>query len=462
MRSRLMSGILLMSAFCSLSGSASAQTPPGGFGPGDCLLPTPFCSYTKNAQGLPIPDQNCIPAFNSLGFPTGAPSPKPDSQGSPNDGARCGVNKQTSKLCGGYLSRTPSCTGDASVCNPYDPLATCCDPFLVTCGGGGGDPCAGSPSGDCSDLAPGHASSKAAEAELTRAAGQDLPVAIRTLVAQLAGFKSVHLKARVLIAESSNPLSSGVQSVTGASFLTAYEYWESGGHYRIHTYIDPKMGFQEITGVAFDGRLHQLVTQEGRDLRLTLTPQDDRSVFIPIANPLFLPLAFLSPSDENRCLFCELRLADFAVLNLSLHDHGTGKGATSSGAQESDVRGGVNSNKQTRYQAEFDDSARVKRILWVTADGGKLSEMEFHDYRTATGARFAYPRAIQVARSLDQAKEPWIVFKYVVDELEFDQPIAESQFTISQDSMDTVVDSSNRFLKFRRSDRKDFCAFPPS
>lgn len=445
--------------------SALAVTPPGGWGPGQCLLPTPYCAYTSGSSGVPKPDTTCIPAANSTGFPNGPPSPNPQIQGSLNDGAHCGVNRATLQVCGGYLTRNPSCTGDVSVCNPYDPLGNCCDSFLADCGGGGpgGDPCWGALGNDCGDLAPGHASNKAAEAELSRVAGQDLPPAIRTFVAQLAGFKSVHLKARVLMAENPNPLSSGLPSTTGASSFTEYEYWESGGRYRIHTYIDPKMGFQEITDIAFDGRQHQLVIREGRDLRLTLTPRDDRSVLIPIPNPLFLPLAFLSPYDDKVCLFCELRLADFALLNLAIANHThQGNNSAGLGPKATELEGGVNSDKQTRYKAEFDGSSQVTSIRWVTADGGKLSEMEFHDYQAATGARFTFPRRIQLARSFDQAKEPWIVLKYVVDELEFDQPIAESLFTIPRDAMDTVVDSSNRFLKFRRTDRKDFCAFPPS
>jgi hypothetical protein len=183
------------------------------------------------------------------------------------------------------------------------------------------------------------------------------------------------------------------------------------------------------------------------------------AAIIPIANPLFLPLAFLSPYDEHQCLFCELRLVDFALINAGMTNKAKGKETVRLGATE--LRGGSSSEKQTRYQVEFDDSSRVTKIRWIADDGSKLSEMELHDYRVVTGASFTSPRAIQLARSLDLAKEPWITLRYVIDELEFDQPIADSVFSIPRETMDTVVDSSNRFLKFRGTDRKDFCAFLP-
>lgn len=55
--------------------------------------------------------------------------------------------------------------------------------------------------------------------------------------------------------------------------------------------------------------------------------------------------------------------------------------------------------------------------------------MRFHDYQAAAGTKFMYRREIELTKSLDGAEEPWLDVRYVIDQLDFNQPIDPSQFT---------------------------------
>ena len=433
-------------------------TPPGGWGPGNCVLTTPVCAYTKTSKGVPIPDTSCLGSPVNSGYANGPASPNPETQGVLNDGPHCGASKTTLQPCGDYLTKTPGCTGDLSICDPVsDPSCSFCDPSFQDCNGGGSPDPGCDPENPCLDSDQG--TQAAVHAALGRIAAQGVPQAIRGAIRQLAGFGSVHLKARVLLSEAPNVLPLNLAGTTGTSTFTELEYWEQGNRYRSHTFVDPKMGLVQVTDTAFDGRQYQQVMQEGQGSRLSLTPWDDRSEFLPVANPLFLPFAFLSPQDDTSCALCALRLADFAFLEsqLALRPDGKGGGAPVAAFA---MAGGLSGGRKTSHRIELDETGRVSRLRTISDSGSTLADVRFYDYQTAAGTRFFFPRKIELAKSLDGAKSPWLNIRYVIDQLDFNQPIDVSRFTIPVDAMDTVVDSKKGFLKWKRVDRKEFCSFP--
>jgi hypothetical protein len=176
-----------------------------------------------------------------------------------------------------------------------------------------------------------------------------------------------------------------------------------------------------------------------------------------VANPLFLPFAFLSPQDDSTCALCALRLADFAFLESQLALRPTSK---SDGAPAASfvMAGGLSGGRKTSHRIELDEAGRVSRLRTISDSGSTLAEVRFYDYQTAAGTKFVFPRKIELAKSLDGAKSPWLNIRYVIDQLDFNQPIDVSRFTIPVDAMDTVVDSRKGFLKWKRVDRKEFCS----
>jgi hypothetical protein len=242
-------------------------------------------------------------------------SPAAYSQGTaPNPGPiQCRVPTLVCSYQSDYITKQGT-SGDSSgpiTCNPFDPSGDCCDPFFVDCGGGGGgDPCWGALGNDCAISAPSQPlhSVKAAEARLRSLPTHSMPLSAKLLMQQLARLGSVHMKSRVLMWEAEG------EGKAPRTSITEYEYWESGARYRIHTYVDPKMGFLDITDLAFDGSQYQQLQRMGQDLFLAKGSDDERMIPLPIDNPLFLPLAFLSPQDEQKCALCELRLSDLRLL----------------------------------------------------------------------------------------------------------------------------------------------------
>jgi hypothetical protein len=169
----------------------------------------------------------------------------------------------------------------------------------------------------------------------------------------------------------------------------------------------------------------------------------------------------LSPRDDASCALCALRLADFAFLKSQLDLQGGAKrAALNAGARTIDLPGGLSGGKKTQYRAELDEAGRIIRLRTFSEAGSTLADVHFYDYQVTADTKFAFPRKIEMTKSLDGSKEPWLDIRYVIDQLDFNQPIDLSQFTIPWDTMDTVDDYKKGFLKWKKTDRKEFCSFP--
>jgi hypothetical protein len=416
-------------------------------GPIVCKVPTPVCAYQSNGA----PDLSCVKNVTSLTVPNGSLDPTGNYGGQYNDGSACGTNRSTHKPCGDYITKQGTC-GDSSgppvSCNPFDPDSDCCDPFLVDCGGGGGDPCWGALGGDCGDSAPLQPlhSVKAAEARLRSLPTQGMPASAKRLVQQLAALGSVHMKSRVLMWEA------GENGKAPRTSITEYEYWESGPRYRIHTYVDPKMGFHDITDIAFDGSHYQQLQRLGQDLFLAKSSADERMIPLPIDNPLVLPLAFLSPQDEQQCALCELRLSDLRVLaqltaqpSPKISAPGSSDATKEAKGWAYEVAGGKSFGQDTVYRVAMDAAGRlIQHIQLVTKAGAVLTDITLDKYNAVEGSNIELPRRIEVSRSTDQEAEPWLILKFVVDQVEFNKPLDAATFVIPESAAALVWDGDLR------------------
>lgn len=445
-RLMVLAALAICTCFCG-SPAGFAQGLPPNPGPIVCKVPTAFCSYQSNG----LPNLNCVKNGTSLMVPNGALDPTGNYGGEYNDGTACGTDKNTHKPCGDYISRQGTC-GDSSgpiTCNPFDPTGDCCDPSMVDCGGGGGiGPCEGALGNDCGDSAsiePLH-SVKAAEARMRALPTEGMPLSAKRLMQQLAHLASVHIKSRVLMWEAEED---GKASRTS---ITEYEYWESGTRYRIHTYVDPKMGFLDFEDLAFDGSHYQQLQRMGQDLFLIKSSDDERMIPVPIDNPLFLPLAFLSPQDEQKCALCELRLSDLHLLaQLTAQSSPTIVAPGSSEATKDvqkwayEIAGGRSFGQDTVYRVALDAAGRlIRHIQLVTKAGAVLTDITLDKYSEVEGSGIEFPRRIEVKRSVDQGAKPWLILRYVVDHVEVNKPLDAATFVIPEAAVALVWDGDLR------------------
>ncbi|HEY8020428.1 MAG TPA: hypothetical protein VIH93_04980, partial [Thermoanaerobaculia bacterium] len=197
------------------------------------------------------------------------------------------------------------------------------------------------------------------------------------------------------------------------------------------------------------------------DRTLSITAQDARMVPIGVRNPLFLPLAFLRPSDQDRCVLCELRLADVAAIASMRGKKVATKAASLAPGEHVALRGGRTYDSSTRFELRLDKSARVTSIRQLTSEGKELDVTELSDYRPVNGAQFDFPRVIDFKRSEPQATAPWLVVRYVIDQLDVNQPIEDSAFVIPYDTVSKVWDSDAAvWRKYRGFNTEGFCKKP--
>jgi hypothetical protein len=405
-----------------------------------------------------LPDLDCPKAITSLAISNGGAA----TEGWYDNGTQCGRSRKTGDPCGDKLS-----TMVCGVSSPPPPIDY---------------PPSGPPDGGCdyevdpfcnenqnpfaSPVPPATGASHASTVggvqlppqrvseTLAEVADQNLPPAVDQLLHTLAGLSSVHIKTRVVIQTARE------EGRAGATDLTAYEYWEAGTRYRIHAYVNPSVGLSQVPDFAFDGVHQQMVLQSGLERTLSIISLDARMVPVAIPNPLFLPLAFLSPNDQDRCPLCELRLADIATLSSLRSGKSTTKTSAGTPATLS-VRGWRTYDSDIHFDVQFDKSSRITSVRQLTADGKELDVTELSDYRKVLGAPFEFPRVIDFKRSAPGAKAPWLVVRYIVDRLDVNQKIADSTFVIPEDTVSKVWDSdTSQWRKYIGFNTEGFCKKP--
>lgn len=375
-------------------------------------------------SGTCTTDSDCVPIATSL-RPANGPT---DDVGWDADGSACGVNKNTGDTCGATLGDSV-CGADPTGpdCNPTEDPA-CCAPDDLEC--------ILNQLNSVSLRQPPTAVRTLGFPEFTgerfqQAAEVALPVAVDRLLTGLATVHSVYMKARIQV---SRPAAQRNDSTT-------YEYWESDNRYRIHTDIDPRLGLQDIPDLAFDGRHHQMLLRSHLRTVLSLSGKDSRRAYLGIPNPLFLPLLFFTPEDQDRCVLCDLRLADLRQIAAR---RGARRTATS---PKLSLPGGRIFNRPTSFGVTLDEAGRVAEIRRVTPEGISVVSVRLSHYMPEGGGKFVFPRRIDWSRN-DAAGKSLTTLRVAIDELQIDRPVDASVFTLSFGVAEKVFDSdTDRWLK---------------
>lgn len=420
--------------------------------PASCNQPGLACNFLANG----LPDQNCPKAPTSLAIANG-PSAGNNPGWSPN-GSQCGINVSTKKPCGGKLS-SDCCNCSSTGGGSGDPCDI--DPFFPGCGdgGGGGGGCWGALGNDCGDGAAPSLLAMPAAAVAARLGGmvqQALPAAAEHTLSALAQLKSIHL-----VASTSVTMRDPAAAHAAPPRSTAdYEYWESGAAYRIRNTLDPKFGLVDVPEWAFDGKYHQmLMGAAAANSVLSVHRGDERSMFVPLENPVSLALDYLSLEDSESCVACELRLADLrylAGLRAGVPEPAAfiSPSETASG-QRLVLRGGRSydsGHPSTNHQLALDAKGHVISIKDVDTAGHLLRQIELADFRPVAGLDIELPRSVTLSKSNGDDPSPWFVARYEIGTLEVNQAIDRSTFNlISLPRVHKIWDSDhNVFMKYER------------
>jgi hypothetical protein len=425
------------------------RSPAAGQQKPTCNIQGFVCNYLKSGA----PDPNCIKLPTSLAIANGGDAG--NNPGWSANGSACGYNYDTKETCGDNLSQ--GCCN----CDNSGPSSDPCADFPDLCNGadpgtgGGGDPCGGDISDDrgCAD---GVMSTPSAAVAARLLAVSQVPLAsgVVQLLDAFAQVRSIHLVASASLSIGG----SGRAGVVPVQSTAGYEYWESGGAYRIHTTVDPALGLVDIPEVAFNGRHHQMMLGTAPvNAVLSVRAGDDRSVPAPLDNPLFLALAFLSPTDSESCPGCELRLSDLrylarlraAVPKAAQRENGTVPGG----------RGYRPGHPAVSHQIELDAGGHVVSIQDLDAAGNRLRQIDLADFQPVAGTSLVLPRSITLTENASSGAARLVV-SYRISSLEANQRIAPSTFNLARLSTARKIWSSdlNTYLKYEHVPGETVCS----
>jgi hypothetical protein len=424
MKSRWSLVVIAVAAALMLASGTGAvgQTPPV-----TCNLPGPVCNFLSAG----VPDPECPKLPTTLPITNGGVTNGP---GFYNNGTPCGVNTSTKKTCGANLGLDACNAESVGYGWPCD-----IDPDYPLClgGGTGGGPCDDSPSGDCSDGASPPVMIRPAAAVVTRLEGiglQALQPSTENALNALGGLRSLHLVASAVVTMR-DPAAA---NATPMRWAADYEYWESGRAYRIRNTLDPKAGLVDVPEWAFDGRyLQTLLGSAEANSALSVRRGDERATMVPLENPLFLALAFLSPEDADSCPACELRLADLgylARLRATVADTSGRRGVAAATSDPALVvpagRSYNEGHPSTSHQLTQDANGRVVSIKQVDAAGHLLRQIDLADFRTAEGLGVELPRTVTVSKSNVGEGLPWLVVRYEIGTIEVNKSIPAATYNL--------------------------------
>lgn len=243
-----------------------------------------------------------------------------------------------------------------------------------------------------------------------------------------AAIKSVHIKAEAQIALYGDNFRVGKGS---------YEYWAEANRYKVKCHTDERLGLLPDVDLAYNGqRFFHLDRGSGL---LVYKNQDIAATIGALPNPLFMPVNFLSPEDDN-CRFCALRMIDFksqiarwseraalAKVKSQQKDPATGYTLT-----EIELPGGTKAKRRLNVNVLISEGPegqmRPTRIAEISSDGKLVTSITFDDFMpTALGQ---FPRIV-VFEGYDDKSNLLIRMTYSIKTLELDQHIDDDVFAIS-------------------------------
>jgi hypothetical protein len=276
------------------------------------------------------------------------------------------------------------------------------------------------------------------------------------LYAQYAEISSVHLRAAVTLSFRV-PLFEGQPAPVQGTGV--FEYWEQDGKFRARCQTDPRLGLQHDLEIAYDGEHYQLRFLDSK----TVSVQDEvfdrhRLPPVPMAtpNPLYLPVAFLAPGDDE-CPGCQLLLS-------KLHDASFWQAAAAK--LEADALstptqlvwrfpGGARRGHGYEHRLRFDgmgEAATLSSIERLDNTGRVQMAVVLENLKTTVGLSRPFPHGMRIYTFDPDLEDDPVVAKteYAIEVLEVGVRLPEEVFRIEGDDVTHVWDSDTRqFLRGR-------------
>jgi hypothetical protein len=231
-----------------------------------------------------------------------------------------------------------------------------------------------------------------------------------------------------------------------------FEYWFEGQKYRQRAIADARLGLSPAVVAAYDGERYQLLFEE--DSRLSLYRENPGQTPAPYMNPLFLPIAFLSPEGDD-CPLCELTLDAIKDEKRWRMRVGEARGLPEKSGEGTIILPGGRLEGESFYfrLTLLPKRDLVSKIEYVRPNGVVFRVVSFSHYAAAQGTTYPFPRHMMVTGN--DAKGRWILSLHVmVKELQINKPIEAEKFTIPFSEVRTVIDEdAPTFLQHRQLEK---------
>jgi hypothetical protein len=218
----------------------------------------------------------------------------------------------------------------------------------------------------------------------------------------------------------------------------AFEYWLEGQKYRSRSTADARLGLASGLVSAYDGERYQLLFEA--DSRLSLYREPPTQVPAPFMNPLYLPVAFLSPEGDS-CPACELTLDAIADETRWQARVGEARGVVKKGEEGKLILpGGDLQGRPFYYRVTIlPNRDLVSKIEYVRPGGKVFRVVDFTRYLRVKGSTYPFPHHIYLT-GLDDDGKRMISLHFMVKSLETNIPVEPEKFTIPLSEVRTVID----------------------
>lgn len=271
--------------------------------------------------------------------------------------------------------------------------------------------------------------------------------ALENLRQQYASINSIHIVANAKIV------------VYGQKFAVgdgSFEYWAEGTRYRVKCRTDKQLKLSSDVDIAYNGERFQFLDLASGILSYRST--DDFRSYAALPNPLFLPVDFMSHSDDE-CRLCSLRLSDMKfnnerwnsrarALRVMARDYDTKDGMIT----DLEMPGGTFKKTpfklRVRMQGSDEERSLPSQIERIDSAGRVRASISFKSIVENDSLRLPREMLIKV---FDEKGNLTFRLEYLVTLLEINQPLDKKTFTIDFDDAEGVWDSdAKKFIKEKR------------
>lgn len=275
--------------------------------------------------------------------------------------------------------------------------------------------------------------------------------ALENLRRKYASVDSVHIVADAKI------------TVYGGNFATgrgSFEYWAEGVRYRIKCSTDKQLKLSSDVDIAYNGERFQFFDVAAGTL--SYSSIDDFRSHAALPNPFFLPVDFLSRSDDD-CRLCRLRLSDmksdserWSRRAQALEKKAERYDTSNNVVTELEMPGGTTQktpfNLRITMSGPDEETAWPSQIERIDPNRRVRASVSFKDFMENSPLRL--PRDITVT-VFDEIGNLSFRLEYAVKLLEVNRPVDNETFTLSFDNAEGVWDSDKmRFVKERHPNPK--------